>query len=179
VENSVFERNFSFITLFAPVALSIHGSTFEENGSLLASVGAASCLTVDKSTFKENGPFDLDGEGTAFNTLLVGPFEEDWSCASRVERSTFEGNRAQAAGALTMLDPEVSTVVKGNTFVGNQGDLAGAVAVCSITPSRKFRALAKRIGFFKINRFRNNEAEDRRSNNTAFVVGDCAGFGEG
>jgi hypothetical protein len=183
VENSVFERNFSFITLFAPFALSIHGSTFEENGSLWASVGATSCLTVDKSAFKENGPFDpfdLMGEDMSFTTLLVGPFfGGEGSCGSKIQRSLFEGNTALTAGALTMVDPEASTVVKGNTFVGNRGELAGAVAVCSESSSRKLQALAKRIGFFKINRFRNNEAEDRRSNNTAFVVGDCASFGGG
>jgi hypothetical protein len=180
VENSVFERNFSFFTLFAPRALSIHGSTFEENGSLGASVGATRCLTVDKSTFKENGLFDLEGEGTSATTLFVAPFfEEEGSCGSKIQRSLFEGNTALTAGALTMLDPEASTVVKGNTFVGNRGEFAGAVAVCSESSSRKLQALAKRIGFFKINRYRNNEAEDRRSNNTAFVIEDCQGFGEG
>lgn len=174
VTNSVIERNFSIVGILAPIKLSIISSRLERNGGLWVSVGAASCLSVEKSIVKDNG--EVEGIPIPLYTLYAFNFDEDWSCPTKVTNTRFEGNTA-FGGALTLSEPAASTLVKGNLFMGNRGEIAGAVVVCSEAPSRKLEALTKRIGFFKINRYRDNEAPDRRNNNVRFFVGECGFIG--
>lgn len=178
IVNSIIEGNFSLLGLIAPERLSIERSRLNNNSAFLAAIGLTSCLTVDKSTFTDNGGAVGEVPG-AFGMLYSFNFlgEEGEGCAAQVRNSHFEGNESYA-GALTLIDPLAGTTVRGNTFIDNLGVLAGAVAVCSTEgPSRQLEAMAKRIGFFKLNRFRGNAAEDRRAHNTAFTTENCADIG--
>jgi len=173
LENSVYERNFSFLGLWGLGQLTIQRSLLDSNWGSISSIGASSCLTVDKSTFTNNGEATEDlprALGMLYSVNFFG--EEGEGCAAQVRNSHFEGNDSYT-GALTLIDPLAGTTVRGNTFVDNLGVLAGAVAVCSSGPSRKLEAMAKRIGFFKLNRFRGNAAADRRAHNTAFTTETC------
>lgn len=182
IDQSVIEENAAIIPFFAPAVFELTRSRMDHNLAFIATA-AATCLNIDRSALTGNGRATdelIEEEGwpeewTSGHTLLSIQFAELDECSTRVVNSSFVENVAANGGALTLVEPSPTTFVKGNTFRGNLGGLAGAVAVCSESPSRKQRALASRIGFFKVNRFRGNEAPDRRANNVWLQAGDLAG----
>ena len=172
--NSVYEQNVSVIGLYAPFNLELKRSRLDYNLGQLISVGATSCLTVERSTLTANGqPNDMVPEfepGFMSAATLWTGSNIDLSCDSNVSNSRFKDNVAALGGALVFVEPSGATVVKNNLFSGNRGLIAGAVGLCSNAPSRQMQTLARRVGNFKVNRYRGNEAVDRRANNVFLLT---------